>query len=369
MTIVFSTDQIYLHGGIEKVMAEKANYFADVCGYKVIILTSEQRGQKPCYSLSSKIQFIDLGVNYERNKSYLSFTNLKKVPRHVLQLQRVLKRLKPNAVIVSNIGFDYYAMPFLNRFSKKIKEFHSSRYFEQHLDSGKKSFFQKLLFKFNHWIESKYHHIVVLNKDESAFYKNSNVVIIPNPISNSIDTASLIKYQVVAAGRIAPVKGFDKLIEAWKLVHEVEPGWQLHIYGDDYLGTQEVLQELIEKYKLGGSIIFKGSTNDIVNTFTDYSIYAMSSVTECFPMVLLEALSVGLPIVSFDCPTGPKNIVSDALDGLLVTNQDVPGLAEKLLLLIQNPEQRKKMGEQAKENSKRFSTPVIMQQWINLLKS
>lgn len=369
MKIVFSTDQIYLHGGIEKVMAEKANYFADVCGYEVVILTCEQRNNLPCYTINPKIQLMDLGVNYQREKSYFSITNLLKLPQHLFKLRKVLNDLKPNAVIVSNFGFDYYAIPFFNTSSKKIKEFHSSRYFDIQVRDENHSFFKKMHFKFNDWIESKYNHLVVLNPDEAAFYKTNNVVVIPNPISIPNEIADLEKKQVIAAGRIAGVKGFDKLIEAWKIVHTVAPEWRLHLYGEDYVETQNKLEELIKKYDLENSIQFKGSSSCMITTFTDYSLYTMSSVTECFPMVLLESLSVGLPIVSFDCPTGPRNIVTDGADGLLALDQNVTDLAEKILFLIQNPIERKDFGRQAKKNSLKFSTAVVMQQWINLVQS
>jgi glycosyltransferase involved in cell wall biosynthesis len=367
MKIVFSTDQVYFHGGIEKVMAEKANYFADVCGYEVIILTCEQRGKQPCYALSAKIQFLDLGINYQRDKSYFSITNLLKLPKHLYTLRKTLNALQANAVIVSNFGFDYYAIPFFDRTSKKIKEFHSSRYFEEQLRKENTSFLKGLHNKFNDWIESKYDHLVVLNPDEAAFYKTKNVVVIPNPISIPTTTATLEKKQVIAAGRIAGVKGFDKLIEAWKILQAAAPEWQLHMYGEDYVGTQQTLEALIKKNNLESCIQFKGSSTDMISTFSDYSVYAMSSVTECFPMVLLEALSVGLPIVSFDCPTGPRNIITNLEDGLLAINQDAEDLAKKILFLLHNQDQRKLFGKKAKMNSIKFETTVVMKEWINLL--
>ena len=359
MRIIFNTDQIYLHGGIEKVMAEKATYFADVCGYEVVILTCEQRGNIPCYSMSSKIQFLDLGVNYERSKSYFSVTNLLKVPRHLYQLQKSLHRLNADAVIVSNYGFDYYAMPFLHSKSKKIKEFHSSRYFENQQRNTTKSIRKKLFYKFNDWIESRYNRLVILNKDEVPFYQE-NAIVIPNPITISSDVAILEKKQVVAAGRISPVKGFDKLINAWHLVHQQMPDWELHFYGTDYLQTQNKLEALIKDLNLEKSIFFKGSSNTMNTVFTDYSLYVMSSVSECFPMVLLESLAVGLPIVSFDCPTGPGNIVSDGKDGFLAISQNSDDLAKKILLLLQDKELRLQFGQNAKQNSLQFSTAVVM---------
>lgn len=369
MKIVFSTDQIYLHGGIEKVMATKANYFADELGYDVIILTCEQRNNKPCYPLSDKIKFLDLGVDYNREKSYFSPANLAKLPLHFYKLNRALRKLQPNAVIVCNFGFDYYGMPFFYKRAKKIKEFHSSRYFEATARSESKSFLKKIYYKFNDWIESKYDHLVVLNKDEVPYYKSQSVVIIPNPITIPDDVAPLNSNWAVAAGRISPVKGFDQLIRAWKTVHLNAPEWELHIYGENYVGTQEKLELLITEQQLQKTIFFKGSSTNMLQTFQQYSLYAMSSITECFPMVLLEALSVGLPVVSFDCPNGPRNIITDGEDGLLAINQNAEDLAKKMLFLMQNEEKCQLFGQNAKLNSTHFSTAVVMKQWLTLLHS
>lgn len=366
MKIVFSTDQIYLHGGIEKVMATKANYFADELGYEVVIVTCEQRGKKPCYTFSEKIQFLDLEINYQRNKSYFSTNNLLKVPRHFYKLNRVLQQLQPEVVIVSNFGFDYYAMPFLHSKSKKIKEFHSSRYLEAQNRIENKTVLQQIKYRFNDWIEAQYTSIVVLNTDEVPYYHTENIVVIPNSIVVPEEQALLERKAVVAAGRIAPVKGFDKLIEAWEMVHVIEPEWELHIYGEDYLETQLQLQKSIIEKRLESTIFFKGSSSEMTKTLSQYSLYVMSSVTECFPMVLLEALSVGLPVVSFDCPNGPRNIISDEEDGLLADNQNSSALAQKILFLMQNEAKRKKYGQQAKLNIENFSDKVIMKNWVNL---
>ena len=366
MKIVFNTDQIYLHGGIEKVMAEKANYFADVLGYEVIILTCEQRQQKACYILSEKIQQLDLGINYNRSKSYFSIENLLKIPKHFFSLKKMFNILKPNFVIVSNFGFDYYMIPFINKRSKKIKEFHSSRFFEQELRSTSLSVVAKFRYKITDWIESLYDRILVLNNEEVTFYKSTKISVITNPINLPTITASLKNKQVVAAGRINQVKGFDKLIESWVKVHRIFPDWELHIYGEDYHGTKNELQKVILQFHLEKVIFFKGITSDSIKTFSEYSIYALSSQTECYPMVLLEALSVGLPVVSFDCPTGPRHIITHLEDGILVENQKSEALSSGLIKLIENEELRKEYGSNAKKNSRRFTAEKIMLQWASL---
>lgn len=357
--IVFNTDQIYLHGGIEKVMAVKANYFANLPGIQVYIVTTEQQGKEPCYLLDEKIKLIDLGINYCRDKSYFSKENILKAFKHYKSQKRLFKELNPDVIISPNYNFDFYWLPFIQRNSKKIKEIHSSRY----------RWSASLKNKINSWFESKYDTIVVLNPDEQKYFNLKNVVVIPNPVEIPEVQANLDKKQVIAAGRISPVKAFDHLITAWKQVYAKHPDWELHIYGQNYLNTEQQLQKLVQDFGLESVVHFKGSVANMTQTMLDYSIYAMSSVTECFPMVLLEALSVGLPIVSYDCPNGPRNIITDKADGFLAQHQNPFDLADKIMMLIEDKELLLQMGEYAKKNSVRFSTKNIMQIWLHLLKS
>lgn len=367
MKIIFNTDQIYLHGGIEKVMAIKANYFASLPDTEVFVITTEQKNQPSCYPLHHTIKLIDLQVNYDRKKSYFSFQNISKAIQHYYKQKKVIKKINPDFIIVPNFSFDYYWLPFLNRRnSKVIKEVHSSGHiFSQ---NRQKSIIQKLFLYLNNWFASRYDAIVVLNKDEVKYQKTNNVEVIPNPTELYNSTASLTSHKVIAAGRIAPVKGFDQLIFAWKKVSEKHPDWELHIFGDDYLGTKEKLFTQIKEHNLSQVVHIKKSVSDLPNTMLNYSIYVMSSKTECFPMVLLEAMSVGLPIVSYDCPNGPKNIISNQIDGILVEDQQIEALVNGINLLIESQNLRKNMGDQAKIKATKFETKKVMQQWLNLFK-
>lgn len=357
MKIVFNTDQIYLHGGIEKVMAIKANYFANLPETEVYVLTTEQKGKPSCYPLDDKIKLIDLKIDYNRHKSYFAIENIKKACKHFFRQRKLLKTLKPDVVISSNYNFDFYWLPFICKKSKKIKEIHNSRY---NWKPGLKN-------TLNSWFESKYHNIVVLNRDEASYFQSKNVVVIPNPIAENPQIAPLDAPLVIAAGRISPVKRFEDLISAWHIVHSHYLDWKLEIYGQDYLGTKQRLEEQINELSLQNVVKIKDPIPDIMDRMLESSIYAMSSFTECFPMVLLEALSVGLPIVSYDCPNGPRNIITDKKEGLLARNGDIHDLASKLEILIRDEELRKQMGKTGKENVSRFSVDEIMNKWLNLI--
>jgi len=369
MRVVYNTDRIYLHGGIEKVMATKVNYFANHPNFEVYIVTTEQQNKLPCYFLDSKVKLIDLSINYNRNRSYFSIANLIRAIKHFFRQKRLYIQLQPDVIISPNYNFDHFWLPFIiPKKTKLIKELHSSRYQEPQ-QRKQKGFLNKCYWKLQDWIESKYHKVVVLNKDEALYRPGSNLLVLPNPVEPNENKAKLVSQKVIAAGRISPVKKYDHLIKAWKLVYEKQPEWELHIYGDAYGSALDELNILIDKLDLASVVQLLPSVDDLTHTMLDYSVFAMSSETECFPTVLLEALSVGLPIVSYDCPNGPKNIIKDHEDGLLVPERNIKLLAKSLNLLIKNDSLRKEMGTKAKENCKRFHTDQIMAQWVEALKS
>ena len=363
MKIVFLIDHIYLHGGIEKVLAEKANYFSEILNYDVSILTTQQENLPSCYPLSNKIKLIDSSVNYNRDKSYFHFSNLKKIVFHFIKRRKILKKINPNFVILANYDFDFYWIPFIHKSSKKIKEFHNSQFSRKEEIS---SFVKKIVYKINCYIESKYDAIVVLNKDEQSFFKTTNTVVIPNPISIPDYKSKLDKKQVLAAGRIAPVKGFDRLIKIWKKVVEENPNWELHIYGEDYLKTQSKLEEQIKKIGLEKSILFKGISSNMTKTMLDYSMYLMTSYTESFSIVIVESFSVGIPVVAFNVPTGPRNLITNNVDGFLIENNNLDNFSKTVNNLIKDRDKRITMGVEAKKNSLNFASVNIMDKWSKL---
>ena len=364
MKILFLTDQVYLHGGIEKVLSQKANYLADISGDDVFVVTYNQKGKQPVYDFSPKIIWQDLDVNYEIEKSYFSSENLKKIPKHISALKNCFEEIRPDVIISSSFGPDFYFLPYLKKAIPKIKEFHASRYFYA---QQQKSLKKKLFHQLNKITEKNYNTIVVLNEDEKSFYNNKNITIIPNPAEISKYRANLNSKKIIAAGRISPVKNFGDLIDVFSKLSIEFPSWELHFFGLDYLGTQEKLEEKMFNLKLENKIKFKGISADLKKEMQNYSIYAMTSETECFPMVLLEALSVGLPIVSYDCPTGPQHIVKNGEDSFLIPNKNLDIFTEKLKLLMRYEDIRQKMGEKALENVKRLDVDIVMKQWQNLL--
>ena len=214
--------------------------------------------------------------------------------------------------------------------------------------------------------------LAVLSEDDRRTYEEAflagrpPVVYIPNAIPElGGGLADPRNRVVVAAGRLTPQKGFDRLIPAFAQVAERHPDWKLRIYGGG--AKRKELQRLIAEHDLAGNVALMGTTRDLGAEFAKASVFALSSRVEGMPMVLLEAMSKGLPIVSFDCPTGPRQLLTPGHDGLLVPNGDVDAFATTLLELIEDDEKRKRMAAAALETAHRYDLDVVGRQWNDLL--
>ena len=168
---------------------------------------------------------------------------------------------------------------------------------------------------------------------------------------------------IVAAGRLTRQKGFDRLVAAWAIVARKHPDWKLDIFG---AGAQEALQARIDKKNLTEVITLRGFTAEVHDRFAESAAYVMSSRSEGFPMVLLEAMACRLPLVSFDCPTGPADIIEEGRNGLLVPDGDVKALGAALNKIIEDPEARRRMGDAGLEMARDYAPDRIAARWEKL---
>ena len=366
MHIVYLTDHIYRHGGIEKVLVGKANYFTDCLNNDVTIITTEQRNRKSCYPLSERVTLVDIAINYDRKRRFTSVKNLRNVPLHISRMYIVLRRLKPDIIVVVKNNFDFLLTPFIHGESKKIKEYHNSQVSRLSPINSFGGFFHASVVNL---VEKRYDAIVVLNREEQSFFKVRNTIVIPNSLLIPNLQAELLEPKVLAAGRIAPVKGFDRLIEAWALVVKEHPTWRLDIFGEDYQGTQSKLEKKIQILRIEENVSFEGVTTNLLEKMASYSLYLMTSYNESFSMVIVEALSVGLPTIAFDVPTGPRNIISNGVNGVLVDDGDIASFAKNVSNLITSVPTRIRLGIEAKRSSKFYLDKNVMQSWLNLFES
>lgn len=372
MKLVYCISATHNSGGMERVLATKANYLV-ARGYDITVVTTDQRGLSPFFPLDGRIRCVDLGVNYETNNGKSFLNKLVHFPfkqwRHRRRLSRVLREIRPD-VTVSMFCNDATFLPSIKDGSRKVLEIHFSRF--KRLQYDRKGLWRLA----DVWrnrneadVVARFDRFVVLTHEDSRYWGNQpHIAVIPNAQTFTSDApAPLEAKTVVAVGRLTYQKGFDLLLQAWAEVCRRVSGWQLAIVGDGEL--RSALSAQAESLGLAGCVTFVPATKDVVAVYRDASVLAMSSRYEGFGMVLLEAQTVGLPVVSFACKCGPSEIVNDGVDGYLVAPGDVDAMADRLVRLMQDGALRRRMGARAFANAARFSTDAVMKQWMALFDS
>jgi glycosyltransferase involved in cell wall biosynthesis len=217
------------------------------------------------------------------------------------------------------------------------------------------------------FIVKKYDQFVVLTEEDKSSWqpKVKNVIAIPNIIPfENVNQSVLQNKQVIAVGRLDAQKGFDKLIHIWKQIADMFPDWKLTIYGSGI--DEDFLNALISKYKLCEYIQILPPTQNILEKYRESSVFVMTSRYEGMPMTMLEAMSVGLPCVSYNFKCGPKDIITDNVDGYIVDEDDDIKFTECLTELFTNENKRLQMGNAAYLNMMRYTKDNIMKIWVDL---
>lgn len=375
MKIVYCLNSIRYTGGIQRVTIVKANALAEIDGNDIYVVVTDNKEGPIVQALSPKVHLIDLDVNYyykdkERSPLLNHLVVKYKNRTHKKKLNRVLNDLNPDIVISVGTSEKYLLPSIKHKQWKIIREFHHVR--NNYRAKNARSLLDLMLapiidfydFGFK---EKKYDTIVVLTQEDKVTNWNGwkNVVVMPNPVSFRSDVASyLSEKSIVAIGRLDRIKNFSSLINAFKLVVLRHDDWSLKIYGNGELENELIDQ--IRQLGLENRVFLMGFTNNIKGVLCKSSIFALTSYTEGFPMVLLEAMECGVPPVSYQCPCGPKEIITDGKDGFLVPLNDEQMLAERICQLIEDKELRIRMGAAAKERAKYYQVDQIAQRWMKL---
>lgn len=376
MKILYVINRMRQLAGIERILTCKMNYLAEHTTHQIMLTTYEQQGEPLSFPINDNIihRPFNVPMPERTGKSFLGWIKDNILARHTFkrEFDKVLKELQPDIVI-----FTGYAFPVLDIIIETSRRIGARTIMESHVQ-GETVSITKYIFNptIRRLCASWDCHIlkslafcdcvVTLTHGDVAFWTKytSRIKVIPNLLT--VEPKQVNDYnikRIICAGRYAPQKGYDLLIKAWQKVNGRYSDWHLYIYGN---GNREPFQTLVNRYCLSENIHLMEATPHIVDEFAKSSIYVMSSRFEGFGLVLAEAMACGLPCVSFDCPHGPRDIITDGEDGILVENGNIEALAKALEELMKDVSLRKSMGEKAINNVSRYDRETIMKQWEQL---
>ena len=367
LKLVYVTPALYMAGGVERVLTLKANYFAEHFGYDITIILTEGKGKPLFYPLSDKIKVVNLDINFEElwTCGFVKkvFLYLKKQRRYKKLLTAELMRIRPD-ITISSLRREINFINGIKDGSRKIGELHINRANYRKVENSESNWLKHLFARY--WASRLVGHLRKLDKlvvltetDREAWKELDNVVTIPNPSPFMPSSVSpLTEKRVIAVARYSHEKGIDLLLEAWA---EAENDWRLDVYGE---GDTTPYEHLIDKLGVDRSRCqLNGRTSEIEQEYLKSSIAVCSSRFEGFGMAIVEAMACGLPVVSFDCPWGPRSIIHDGEDGVLVRNGSPSALSQALVLLMNDKNRLKTMAVAARSHVQRFTIEQVVESW------
>lgn len=366
MRILYITDALAVWGGIERVLSDKINYLVSKYNYKVFVITADQGCHPIPFPLHKSIKVIDLDIRFHQQYQY---HGLKRLKEH-LRLERLFKdrlRLaiestKPD--VISCIRDGYVAQTL--EVHGAIPVIFESHAMYRDVLIEKSTLLHRYATLYSRKRFSKLSGLVSLTQGDAEDWRCvcKNVRVIPNVVhlNNSGKFSTHEEKRVIFAGRFDYQKDIATLLQIWTKVQKKYPDWQLEVYGNGKLKSG------IERmtYALGLHVKISPAIPNIFERYIDSSIFVMSSLYEPFGLVLVEAMSCGLPVVAFNCPYGPADIITDGVDGFLVEDRNIQLYADRVCFLIENKEMRKAMGLNAVASSRRFEAEKIMPLWKQL---
>lgn len=372
MKILYCTHSTYNPGGMERVLLNKVTYLSQLPGWEVSVVTTDQHQRPPFYPFPEKVRMTDLDINYSDDNDKGAwkkiFGYLRKRKEHKRKLTALLQKEKPD-IVVSLYPSESSFIPGIKDGSKKVLELHFCKFFR--LQYGRKG----LLGWIDKWrtcqderIVRRFDKFVVLTHEDRGYWGNlPNMEVIPNAAMHvSKSYSDVTNKRVIAVGRLDYQKGFDRLIEAWKLIQRTGEwtDWRLDIFGQGE--WKDMLQQMIDERGLQHSVRINKPTKQIGEEYVKSSLLVMSSHYEGFPMVMIEAMACGLPVVSFDYKCGPKDIIQHGINGLLVPEGDVKALANAMMEVMADEAYRRMLSQNARKVVDTYSEEAVMKQWIRL---
>lgn len=382
MKLAFLCNNMKSTNGVERVLSQRLSLLAESGEFDVYLITYNQYGAPFSFSISDKVHYVDLATRFLNGCTYHGwFQYLDRFISKIKYKQAVrscFTSIDPDVITCVDIHFaDLEVVLGLSINAVKVVECHCglSAYYDDlnKYTYDRRNKERKIKDKLIDSVR-KFDRIVVMTEAERKDWGGGDkVVCIPNMLVSypeCLSEHSVTHHRVISVGRYAYQKGYDLLIEAWKLIQEKYSDWTLEIYGshDGDMGNFEQLQQMVDIYKMS-NVYLHQTTNDVYSKYAESDFYVMSSRFESFGLVLIEAMSCGLPVISFDCLFGPRSIVDDGKTGILVPPTDVKKLAESICYMIEHPDERIRMGQKAREVVTKYKPETIISIWRNFYQS
>lgn len=360
---------------MERVLLNKVTYLSQLPGWEVSIVTTDQHHRPPFYPFPEKVRMTDLDINYSDDNDKGAwkkiFGYLRKRKEHKRKLTALLQKERPD-IVVSLYPSESSFIPDIKDGSKKVLELHFCKFFRlQYGRKGLLGWIDKLRTRQDERIVRRFDKFVVLTHEDKGYWGNlPNIEVIPNAAMQVSESCSdMTNKRVIAVGRLDYQKGFDRLIEAWEWIQGAGKltDWRLDIFGQGE--WKEMLQRMIEERGVQHSVQIHRPTKQIGEEYVKSSLLVMSSHYEGFPMVMIESMACGLPVVSFDYKCGPKDIIQHGINGLLVPEGDIKALANAMMEVMTDETYRRMLSRNARKVVDTYSEEAVMARWIRLFTS
>lgn len=358
MIIVYLYSSIAILGGIERVLVDKMNSFVDFYGYDVYIITSDQGEHFVPYCLDQRVHFYDLKINFHSQYRFHGWKRLKESYRlsqlYLHRLKMKIHEISPD-IIICTTSQNVHDLLCIKGNSHLVVESHVNY---SHPDT----WWHRLQNRINNYWVGKADAVVTLTEGDAQDWRrvSRNVHVIPNVVHLN-DTgrySTCINKRAIFVGRLVEQKGLPDLIKVWQIVNQRYPDWQLDIFGE---GKMDSIPDI--------NLIVHPPTSNIMDEYIKSSILLVTSVYEPFGLVIAEAMSCGLPVIAFDCPYGPAEIITQGKDGFYINDRDICVMANRIGQLIENQNLRQEMGQAAIRSLHDYSADHIIPMWKALFES
>lgn len=366
MRISYVTDSFAVYGGMERVLADKMNTLAEQYGWDVTLMTANQ-GEHPLpYKLHSNVRHFDLGVRMHQQYLFRGIVRLLKRQRLMQALKsrmrQAIKETDPDVIVCVKLDFVGVLLDLKGKIPLVV-ESHTLCNSEKMDNVGWLRWMYIWKLKRN---VRKADSVVALTEGDAADWRkyNDNVCTIPNIVhlNDRNSYASCEQKSIIYIGRFSNQKDIDSLLNIWDSVYKLHKDWCLNIFGEG-----ELKDHFLSKIQaMNANIHVYNPTADIMDKYREHSTLLLTSMYEPFGLVLPEAMSCGLPVVAFDCPYGPADIITDGVDGFLIKDRNIDSFVHRVDQLISSYDLRRRMGQAGIQSSQRYRSEVIMPQWVSL---